>query len=173
MDTKECNKCNRTLPVSEFYPRRDRPGQYRSSCKVCGGAASAKWQRENPEKASAAGKRFYYKNSEAEVRRAQEHQKSNPDQKRNWYLMSKYNMSLAEFQALEAAQEYRCAGCGNEEDVIVATSSKRRNLHVDHCHKTGTNRGLLCTRCNLALGYLLDDPERIKGLLSYIEKWNG
>lgn len=171
MDTKRCNKCDQTLPLSEFYPRRDRPGQYRALCNGCGVLYNRKWQKDNADKVSSSSKRHYYKDPSAQIKRAQEHQKKNPDQKRHWYLMSKYNMSLEEFRALEKEQDFRCASCGDKESVVVATSQKVRNLHVDHCHETGINRGLLCTRCNLALGYLLDDPEKIQSLLSYIKRW--
>lgn len=43
------------------------------------------------------------------------------------------------------------------------------NLHIDHCHDTGNVRGLLCAGCNLSLGRLKEDVERIRGLADYLE----
>jgi hypothetical protein len=43
------------------------------------------------------------------------------------------------------------------------------NLVVDHCHKTGIVRGLLCARCNMALGMFKDDSDIIRRAVSYLE----
>jgi hypothetical protein len=58
-----------------------------------------------------------------------------------------------------------CAGCGR-------TTSRRRNsrLSVDHCHKTGKVRGLLCEECNLAVGNARDDPATLRNLATYLER---
>jgi hypothetical protein len=42
------------------------------------------------------------------------------------------------------------------------------NLNIDHCHKTGGTRGVLCTCCNLALGYVKDNQKILKGLSNYL-----
>jgi hypothetical protein len=39
---------------------------------------------------------------------------------------------------------------------------------LDHCHTTGEIRGVLCWRCNLALGYVSDSTERLQGLINYL-----
>lgn len=52
-----------------------------------------------------------------------------------------------------------CQVCGETE-----------NLCIDHNHRTGKVRGTLCRRCNVALGYLRDNPVFIKNLLVYLEK---
>lgn len=43
-------------------------------------------------------------------------------------------------------------------------------LHIDHCHKTGQIRGLLCVNCNVALGLLKEDKNIIKSVLTYLDK---
>lgn len=55
-------------------------------------------------------------------------------------------MSIADYDALLAAQGGRCAICG--------ARPGRRNLAVDHDHATGKVRGLLCTTCNVKLGVI-------------------
>lgn len=63
------------------------------------------------------------------------------------------------YQDLFKRQGGKCAIC--------LKASKKR-LSVDHDHKTGKVRGLLCTRCNQGLGYFKDDLKRLKGAISYL-----
>jgi hypothetical protein len=70
-----------------------------------------------------------------------------------------YGISVVEYDALLAKQGGVCAICRQH--------SKRR-LCVDHCHLTGTVRGLLCDRCNLGLGYLKDDQASLVAALAYL-----
>lgn len=48
--------------------------------------------------------------------------------------------------------------------------SNTSSLHIDHNHKTGEVRGLLCMSCNTSLGALEEDRNRISGLVEYLEK---
>ena len=52
-------------------------------------------------------------------------------------------------------QKYLCAICRKEESV--ERQGKLISLSIDHCHETGSIRGLLCRRCNVALGLAKDD----------------
>jgi hypothetical protein len=76
---------------------------------------------------------------------------------RRYRLKRKYNLTEAEYQEMVAIQGGRCRLCG------VATT-----LVVDHDHGTGLIRGLLCSPCNLGLGFLRDNPEVILRAASYV-----
>lgn len=77
------------------------------------------------------------------------------------YDLKKYGLTLADFDALLAKQGGVCASCGD-------SPPQGKVLHVDHDHNTLVVRGLLCTRCNTALGLLKDNPVRITALRNYI-----
>lgn len=53
---------------------------------------------------------------------------------------------------LLAAQGGRCAGCACEVEFKLQRAGLKRCAHVDHDHKTGAVRGILCDKCNLQLG---------------------
>jgi|SRR5450755_396089 Recombination endonuclease VII len=72
------------------------------------------------------------------------------------------------YDRLFEEQRGRCACCGSTETRQY--QAKTRRLALDHCHNTGRVRGLLCRKCNLALGYLDEDPEKIRLLLKYVEE---
>jgi Recombination endonuclease VII len=82
-------------------------------------------------------------------------------------LKRHYQLSLEEYNSLLEKQGGVCACCKLSETRM----NKRIKglLHVDHCHKTGKVRGLLCTNCNTALGLLKEDPERVQALLLYVQ----
>ena len=67
-----------------------------------------------------------------------------------------------EYNELLAAQGHSCAICGGVDE-------DGRNLSVDHDHKTGYVRGLLCSQCNLGLGCFKDEHDRLKGAIDYLD----
>jgi hypothetical protein len=78
-------------------------------------------------------------------------------------LKHKYGITPAEYATLLTRQGGGCAVCGR-----TSGDNLHRHLHVDHDHVTGRVRGLLCSRHNVALGMLGDDPEEVVSLLAYI-----
>lgn len=102
-----------------------------------------------------------------------------PAEIRRANLWAKYRITPAEYDALRMSQAYRCGICGiNEADVDLARVGGRPRsdgqallkvpLAVDHDHKTGGIRGLLCPSCNAGLGAFADDPTRLVGAIAYL-----
>ena len=81
--------------------------------------------------------------------------------------MHAYDLSLEQFDALLASQGSRCAICGIEQPN---GTGRHAVWNVDHCHKTGAVRGVLCAPCNTAIGQLKDDPELVRAALKYLER---
>lgn len=80
---------------------------------------------------------------------------------RKHYLQKKYGISLAEYDKLLAEQNGVCAICQGPPRTF-------RHLVVDHDHKTGQVRGLLCQPCNVGLGQFEDDESRLRRALEYM-----
>jgi len=75
-------------------------------------------------------------------------------------LRHRYGIGEKEYDLMYKKQDGKCAIC---------LKKKKNNLDVDHCHKSGEIRGLLCNSCNRALGLLNDDDEIIKRAAEYIK----
>jgi hypothetical protein len=85
-----------------------------------------------------------------------------PSKDNNAYYKRKYGITLEDYNRMFEEQGGRCAICGTHQ---CATG---RALAVDHDHKTGKVRGLLCQACNTAIGKLNDDPELIHKAADYV-----
>jgi hypothetical protein len=77
--------------------------------------------------------------------------------------VAKYGMSEQEFEDISAAQGYKCRICAR-----LASKERYGKLSIDHCHNTGVVRGLLCSRCNMALGKFGDDPLMLLTAAKYL-----
>jgi len=80
------------------------------------------------------------------------------------------SMSDEQYDLLLKHQDGVCAICLKPETSLDRTKKKIKKLSVDHDHFTKRVRGLLCSRCNLAIGLLLDDPQTCRNAARYLEQ---
>ncbi|MEV4663083.1 endonuclease VII domain-containing protein [Micromonospora echinofusca] len=76
---------------------------------------------------------------------------------REYHLRRRYGIGEKEFQELLAEQGGVCAICGTPDPQ-----------HLDHDHRTGWVRGILCFNCNGGLGQFRDDQSRLAGAITYL-----
>lgn len=78
--------------------------------------------------------------------------------KKNKHYQTLYGISFTEVRNIAMAQNYKCAICSYKERFMHEDDWMKKgflgDLHLDHCHETGNIRGLLCKKCNMALGVL-------------------
>lgn len=74
-----------------------------------------------------------------------------------------YNTDAGEISRMRAEQAGHCAICG-------AMFSSENPEHIDHCHKTGAVREILCRGCNLGLGGFRDSPSALRAAADYLER---
>ena len=91
---------------------------------------------------------------------------------RHYGLKRYYGITGEQYGAMLAAQGGVCAICANPE-VRLDRHGMPVALHVDHDHKTGAVRALLCYKCNSALGSMNDDPALFRKAADYLEKYSG
>lgn len=139
MTSKMCGKCHKTKQLKEFYKNRSAKDGYQNMCKLCKHEYNRQYRKKNNVKAKAWDKR------------AREKIKKHNPQKykkryRNSQLKYNYNITLTEYNAIFEKQNGCCKICEHHQSGLNVA------LAVDHDHKTGKIRGLLCSLCNASLG---------------------
>lgn len=87
----------------------------------------------------------------------------NYEEKRKYSLKFLYGISVEEYDRLRVKQDFKCALCGRHENDVY------HGLHVDHCHKTGEVRGLLCHLCNTMLGKI-ENRDLLDKVIDYLQE---
>jgi predicted nucleic acid-binding Zn ribbon protein len=170
---KTCNKCGESKPESEWYPSRWAAGNGQW-CKSC----YQEWHRnrytpkagadDSPRACAACGESYRPKQRKASIycsRKCGERARRESGRDRETHLLRKYGVTQEWYDDTLAKQSGGCALCGNGPSE---RGKYRTHLHVDHDHKTGAVRGLLCDRCNLLLGQFGDDPDRLMAAAKYL-----
>ena len=117
-----------------------------------------KWRENNPDyqKNWHSEKPDYSKNYETKRRK-----KPGYKQYMKKYFIKKYGLTIEQFEKMKKDQNYSCKVCLQKED-------EKNTLNVDHSHVTGLVRGLLCGKCNRALGLLLDSIHLLGRMRGYL-----
>lgn len=85
--------------------------------------------------------------------------------------LAKYGLTPETYEAILLEQNSACAICGKPETMVDPRYGTKHRLSVDHNHTTGVRRGLLCKRCNSALGLLDDSIELVHRAKEYLERY--
>ena len=142
---KTCNKCSKEKPLDSFFKDKGNKtdGRY-SICKECKSARTMEWRAKNKpiynEYMRAKNKEHYPKNR-----------------------LQRYGLVPAQYEEMLTAQEHKCAICKQ------SNPSEKRALAIDHDHKTGKVRGILCYGCN-RLMVLLDNEALLAAAVAYKNK---
>lgn len=159
-----------------------------------------RYRKEHPEKVKATSRKTYEKHRNKRIKENREYALRNiektrldklewqrrnkdkvieyrksfkerfPDRAKETDLKKNYGITLEAYTLILKEQNGVCAICKKPETTKHNNSDKTRALAVDHDHKTGKVRGLLCGRCNQAIGLLDDNEERMALAILYIQK---
>jgi hypothetical protein len=112
--------------------------------------------------------RTYYLNHRDKIlTKSRQWMLNNKDRFLHNQYMIKYGISYIEYCELSEKQNHICAICGLPE-TRKHSSGKLYALAVDHCHKTGIIRKLLCARCNKTLGLIKDSIAIVDKIKAYL-----
>lgn len=87
--------------------------------------------------------------------------------KKRYRLAQKYGMTLEQYNNMLEAQSNVCAIC-EQPETIKNKRGEHHPLSVDHDHKTGRVRGLLCNSCNAGIGHFSEDKEVLQSAIKYL-----
>jgi hypothetical protein len=162
METKTCSKCNVEKPFTDFHKCSLNKAGFKSACKECRNSSERTEYAKNPQPTILRTTEWGKNNRGSRIKATRKYQNNNPDSTRNTIYTRKYGITLQEYDLLFTSQNGVCAICGNEQ------TNKR--LSVDHNHETGEVRGLLCSKCNHAIGLFKDNIKYMANAIAYLEK---
>jgi len=165
--TTSCSRCGEPKPLSEFCKRANRKSGYASHCKVCNRLSNKKYYENNKEKVNKRTTEWA-KNNRDRVNASQQRRRIvNPEKNKLNYRKAakkKAGLSLDDFNKQSIKQNNLCAICG-----LPEIAKGGMDLAIDHNHNTGQVRGLLCVKCNNAIGALNVDNLGILNLQKAID----
>lgn len=158
MDRRLCSTCKQDKPLSEFYKSKSGFLGRESSCKGCRRIAFKAFYQANHGPLLLKKQKWGSENREHIREWTREYRKTHPRLKER---LKKYGLTPEQFERMWVFQDAKCAIC--------ETPDPDKKMLVDHCHKTGKVRGLLCRGCNFGIGFLQDSPAIIQRASGYIK----
>lgn len=176
---KTCTKCKIPQELTEFRKDRSRKDDLHPICNTCNNSNQRSWYDKNKEKARSQARDSYDKRKDQVNEKRRLDRKMNPEEYRlkarilyhenplqrkiqSWKHAGIKDMTIEKYNVMREKQMYCCAICGTPEHKL------KRKLDVDHDHKTGLVRGLLCASCNRGLGYFNDSQEILTNAKIYL-----
>lgn len=177
--------------MSEFSRKHNKmvaQRKYRESHREQLREAGKKYYRENKERILEYGKRYKQDNNEKITKERKEYKRKNHDKimkqnkqykennkerdrdkiagtRRKNYYRSRYNITVDEYDKIFDDQGGVC--------LICKRPQGNRRLSIDHNHKTGEVRGLLCNNCNAAIGLVNEDQKILTRIKQYLKQYEG
>ena len=140
---KTCTKCGREKELPAFTRDKRKADGRGSWCQECTRASQQAWR----------------------IRTGWRQEKGD---RRPARILKTYGLTPDAFSRMLEDQGGRCAACLVE--LETGSRNSKTSLAIDHNHETGKVRGLLCHRCNIALGMLDDDPTKLRALIDYLKE---
>lgn len=109
--------------------------------------------------------RCHYKIAKEKYHNDEEYRKKTNQSNRNNTLLKRYGIDVSQFEAMIEEQGNSCLVCKIQFDK----SSSSQKPNIDHCHRTGKVRGILCTLCNAGLGSFRDSQMFLYSAITYLK----
>jgi len=142
-------------------------------CLKCKAITLRAWAQKNKVKQNKYKKAWYAKNPEYIAHCAERYRLRKTDKEIYTRVAlgnraRKYGLKPNEPGDMLAAQGFMCANDGCK----ATNPGNPKGWHIDHCHRTGKVRAILCSPCNVALGHSKESKERLLGLVRYLETYS-
>jgi len=146
---RQCKSCNLSKKASSFYLRKDN-SKIRSICKECHSQYMKKYWADPKNKAK---KKEWFKGYIAK----------NKNRYKDRHLKYTFDLPYGSYDGMLNKQKGKCAIC-------LRMPYEHKRFAVDHNHKTGIIRGLLCDNCNVGLGKFFDNIKILTKAIRYLNE---
>jgi hypothetical protein len=163
-DHKKCARCKKVKPYREFSQDPCQKNGLHPYCKGCVSEYNKKFDSvpENKLKKRERAKKYYWQNKEKCNERNRTYYYKNIIEQRLKRRCNRNNITVEQYNERFSGHDGNCDICGiNQKDLT-------RALFIDHDHKTGKLRGLLCHNCNVLLGHAFDNLDILVAAYSYL-----
>lgn len=147
---KLCKRCDQTKSIDNFYGN----GSKETRCRKCVSAIRKAKYAENPQKV---------------IDRVAKYRNENPEKIRDTKLKQAYGVGSEYFDLKLKEQNNVCDIC--KRNVKTVWRGKEVKMALDHAHSTKQPRGVLCIKCNRALGLLEENLNSVANMAEYINKY--
>lgn len=183
-DIKKCSKCNEDRPKTDFHKDKHNSDGLTSACKWCRGSKNHAFFRNTDKPlCRTCGKvktrDDFYKRSNRKsglqhrCKSCVDEYSKQPNVKEraqynSWksHLSKNYGITPDDYFKMYNEQKGCCKICGTD---TPCTTRRNNRFFIDHCHKTGKIRGLLCNTCNRGIGLLKDSSEILARASEYLK----
>lgn len=166
-----CNSCKEIKNLNLFFKQKKGKYGHTATCKEC--CKIKEREKYNSSEATRLIKKTSYAKyrlnnleKRREYNRAWE--ASNKDKCKNTRLKKTFGITLDQYNSMLNNQNGVCAICKNPETALYTDNKTIKNLAIDHCHKTGNIRGLLCSRCNTGIGHFKENLDYLNNAIDYL-----
>jgi hypothetical protein len=143
-----CWKCEKLKAPNEFHNDKTKHWGLSGECKKCRYDALKVWRKSNPERDT--------------TNRLRERTRNKLKRRLKGWREKGIVFTLEEYSEIKTKQGGKCAICFRSDE------GHKKALAVDHDHRTGKVRGLLCGSCNLGIGYFKDSVDLLKSAIGYL-----
>ena len=128
----------------------------------------AKWYAAHKDIRKKQNHEFYLRHKDYFRKFIRRHYPNNLERYEWWNKHSKYGISREQVEDILKKQAGKCAICR-----VAFRGFKKgpRSIEVDHSHKNGKVRGLLCHRCNIRIGCIENNKVKIVGVIMSDAEW--
>lgn len=140
---KYCSSCNSIKDLNEFTINSSKQSGRSSTCRKCRAI------KRSQNRAKDNSKFLEYERDPIRL-----------DKQKNCRFIRNYGITLEKYENLVDEQQNLCKIC-----------LKNTKLVIDHCHRTGKVRGLLCHNCNVSLGLLKENIKIIQNIINYLKEF--
>jgi Recombination endonuclease VII len=142
MTGKVCSVCKQLKPLESFAKQSSSKDKLQGQCREC----CKNWRKE------------YYKKF--------------PERNRKRSIKNNYGIDMDRLESMYERQGGKCGIC--KQSILLFATNHKESIgvgRVDHDHKTGAIRGLLCHKCNIGLGHFEDNIVSLRNAVSYLEEF--